>query len=211
MAKAPEFSRLIAVEGISPDKARKESIEANADECKALAKRFDLRELCFLKGDITIRRIEGGDVVRLQGKFAAEVVQTCVVSLQDVHEDISGEFETFFAEKNGRREEDDLDFLEDDDNAPEAVINGNIDLGELIAQYLSLELNPYPRAPGVSLAAQLAEVGVGTKSNPFAVLQGLKGKPQAEQPKAEKKAEKPEKPAKADKSPKAKKGQKGKK
>lgn len=208
MSKAPEFSRLIAVEGISPDKVRKEALEANKQECAALAKRFDLRELSFLKGEISIRRIEGGDVVRLQGKFTAEVVQTCVVSLQDVHESIAGEFETYFAEKNGRREEDDLDFLEDDDNAPEAVINGNIDLGELLAQYMALELNPYPRAPGVSLAAQLAESGMAAKNNPFAVLQGLKGKPQAEKVKADKK---PAKPAKADKSPKAKKGQKGKK
>lgn len=178
MTSEPEFSRLIAVEGISPDKVRKESIEANAQECAALAKRFDLRDLSGLKADISIRRVEGGDVVRLSGRFSAEVVQTCVVSLQDVHAHVDGAFETYLAESNGRHEEDDSDQLEDDDSAPEVITNGNIDLGEVVAQYLSLELDPYPRAPGVSLAAQLAEVGGEVRNSPFAVLQGLKaGKP----------------------------------
>lgn len=174
MAKVAEFSRLIAVEGIAPDKVRKETIEATPQECAALAKRFDLRELSGLKADIKIRRVEGGDVVRLEGHFSAEVVQTCVVSLQDVHGEVSGDFETYFADGKERYDDDEGDHLEGMDNAPETISNGNIDLGEVVAQYLSLEIDPYPRAPGVSLAAQLSETGTEVKNNPFQVLSGLK-------------------------------------
>lgn len=180
MGTAPEFSRLIAVEGISPDKIRKESITASEKECAALAARFDLRELSNLKADIKIRRVEGGDVVRLEGAFSADVVQTCVVSLQEVHDHVAGSFDTYFADGKERYDGDGDDSLEGPDGGHDTMANGNIDLGEVVAQYLSLELNPYPRAPGVSLAAQLAEAGTEVKNNPFKVLQGLKeGKPAA--------------------------------
>lgn len=177
MATQPEFSRVLAVEGLTPDKVRKETIEANAKECAALAKRFDLRELSNLKADLRIRRVEGGDVVRLEGKLTADVVQTCVVSLQDVHAHIEGEFDTFLAEEGkhaSKKFGDEAEFgIDDDDTAPEVITNGQLDLGEIVAQYLSVELDPYPRAPGVSLAAQLAEAGIEVKNNPFSVLKNL--------------------------------------
>ena len=49
-----------------------------------------------------------------------------------------------------------------------------IDLGEVVAQYLSLEIDPYPRPPGVSLAAQLQASGQPKKDNPFQALAALK-------------------------------------
>lgn len=177
MTAQPEFSRVLAVEGLTPDKVRKETVEANAKECAALAKRFDLRELSNFKADLRIRRVEGGDVVRLEGKLSADVVQTCVISLQDVHAHIDGEFDTFLAEggkHTAKKFGDEADFgIDDDDTAPEVIHNGQLDLGEIVAQYLSVELDPYPRAPGVSLAAQLAEAGLEVKNNPFSVLKNL--------------------------------------
>ena len=47
-----------------------------------------------------------------------------------------------------------------------------IDLGELTAQYLSLSLNPYPRAPD-SDASKILEK-FQDKENPFAILEKLK-------------------------------------
>lgn len=177
MTAQPEFSRVLAVEGLTPDKVRKETVEANDKECAALAKRFDLRELSNFKADLRIRRVEGGDVVRLEGKLSADVVQTCVISLQDVHAHIEGEFDTFLAEAGkhaAKKFGDEADFgIDDDDSAPEVIQNGQLDLGEIVAQYLSVELDPYPRAPGVSLAAQLAEAGLEVKNNPFSVLKNL--------------------------------------
>lgn len=166
MTATPEFSRLIAVEGITPDRVRKEAVEATEEECAALAERFDLRGLSGLKAQVEIRRVAGGEVIRIAGNLEAEVVQACVVSLRDVPAEVRGAFETFFTENP-------VD--EEDDDAPEMIQGGYIDLGEVVAQYLSLELDPYPRAPGVNLAAQLAEAGIAGKANPFSVLEGVKG------------------------------------
>lgn len=197
----PEFSRLIAIEGITPDKVRKEAVEASDAECAALAKRFDLRELSGLKAKLNIRRVSGSAAVRVEGWFEADVVQTCVVSLQDVHGHVEGHFDTFFTEEAENTGAEPDITIDDDETSPEMITKGNIDLGEVVAQYLSLELDPYPRAPGVSLAAQLAEVGAEVKNSPFRVLEGLKkGEKPAEGKKASKgslKVAKDKKPSKA--------------
>jgi uncharacterized metal-binding protein YceD (DUF177 family) len=170
----PEFSRLISVEGITPDKVREESVRATAEECKALAGRFDLRHLLKLEARLKIHRVAGGTAIRVAGDIEAEMVQACVVSLQDVASEVAVHFETFFSEEAIAQEgEIELD-LGGDENNPEMVHDGQIDMGEVVAQYFSLEINPYPRAPGVSLAAQMAESGVKVKPGPFAVLETLK-------------------------------------
>jgi uncharacterized metal-binding protein YceD (DUF177 family) len=170
----PEFSRLIAIEGIAPDKKRKEEIAASEEECAALAARFGLRSLRNFTAELSVRRVPGGTAVRIEGLFRADVVQACVVSLQDVHAHIDGQFDTYFTEDAEQAREEIAFTLDDDLDAAEMVHNGMIDLGEVVAQYLSLELDPYPRAPGVSLAAQLHESGTPKKANPFQVLEALK-------------------------------------
>lgn len=175
-SQTPEFSRLIAAEGIAPDKTRHEPVEATKDECAALAKRLELRQLDNLKAAMDIRRVSGGDAIKISGKFSADVVQACVVSLQDVPDRIEASFETFFTTEQGKTSKEIEFVFNDDENTPEQIVNGMIDLGEIVTQYLSLELNPYPRAPGVSLAAQLAEAGVEGKASPFQVLENLKTK-----------------------------------
>ncbi len=176
MTIQPEFSRLIAIEGIIPDKGRREHVEASKEECAALAKRFDLKSLSGLKANLTILRVSEGNIIRVEGDIEAEVVQTCVVSLQGVPAEIKAHFDTYFTE-DGKEgfEHEELLAAEITEDAPDMVINGGmLDLGELTAQYLSLELDPYPRAPGVSLAAQLTEVGGPSKNRPFQVLKNLK-------------------------------------
>lgn len=190
MKASVEFSRPIAIEGITPDKTRQEKVEATAQECKALCKRFDLRALENFKASLSIRRVEGGEVVHVAGKLEADVTQTCVVSLQDVHSRVESEFETFFSED--APEEDEL--VDGNEDSPELLRNGMLDLGEVAAQYLFLGLDHYPRAPGVSLAAQLQELGGEVRNSPFAVLQGLKK--EDKKPAAKKKSVKPAKSGK---------------
>lgn len=178
MSAAPEFSRIIAIEGIIPDKTRKEQVEATPDECAALCQRFDLRGLSGLKAQLNIRRVPGGTAVRVDGELEADVVQTCVVSLRDVESHIKAQFDTCFTEDAPEIEEMELshDTVASEDNTPDMILNGMIDLGEVVAQHLALELDPYPRAPGVSLAAQMAESGAEVKNRPFQILEALKSK-----------------------------------
>jgi uncharacterized metal-binding protein YceD (DUF177 family) len=177
MAIAHEFSRPVSIDGIIPDRLRKETIEATDEECAALAKRFDLRSLSGLKATMAVLRVSEGRIIRVEGDIEADVVQACVVSLQDVHAEVKTHFDTYFTE-DGKEQDPDAEFSIDlEDGMQDVIEAGVLDLGELVAQHLSLDLDPYPRAPGVSLAAQMAEVGEGAKNRPFLnVLQSLIGK-----------------------------------
>ena len=175
MTIPPEFSRLIAIESIIPDKAACQHIVASEKECAALAKRFDLQSLSGLKAKLTILRVSEGNIIRVEGDIEAEAVQTCVVSLQGVPAKIKAHFDTYFTEDGKEGFDNKQPSIEVDEELPDMMINdGMLDLGELTAQYLSLELDPYPRAPGVSLAAQLTKTGGDAKNRPFQVLQKLK-------------------------------------
>lgn len=174
---APEFSRPLSIEGIVPDKTREETVTATPDECAELAARLELRALENLSATLSIRRVSGGSILRIAGRIKADVVQSCVVSLQEVPAQVDATFETFFSQDDSQEnmQAKELSFTAEDEDAPEMIENGQIDLGELVTQYLSLNLEPYPRAPGVSLAAQLAALGgQEEKRNPFAVLAALK-------------------------------------
>lgn len=172
MSTTSEFSRLIAIEGIIPDRLRKEDVTATAEECAALAKRFDLRVLSDFDAKLSIQRLSEGKMLRITGEIEAEVIQACVVSLRDVPAHVHATFDAYFSE-DGKSMEDDI-AIDSDEEMEDVIQNGMLDLGELAAQYLSLELNPYPRAPGVSLAAQVAENGAASTHKPFQVLQGIK-------------------------------------
>ncbi|MFH1157530.1 MAG: DUF177 domain-containing protein [Pseudomonadota bacterium] len=174
MTAPPEFSRLIAVERIIPNKSRAEKIEATGAECAALAVRLDLRALGGLKGRISLLRMSDGNVIRIEGDIEADVVQSCVVSLQDVPSRVNLHFDTCFTEDGKELDENAEISVTLEEEFPDVMVDGMIDLGELAAQYLSLELDPYPRAPGVSLPAQIAKIGTDVKNGPFQVLKGLK-------------------------------------
>ena len=61
----------------------------------------------------------------------------------------------------------------EDSEPPEPVIGDSIDLGELVAEYLSLAINPYPRAPDAD--AEAAQYLSDTPADsPFAALAKLR-------------------------------------
>ena len=59
----------------------------------------------------------------------------------------------------------------DDDDEPDPIVDGKIDLGALAAEFLALGLDPYPRKPGAEFAAPVAEED---DDSPFAPLTELK-------------------------------------
>jgi uncharacterized metal-binding protein YceD (DUF177 family) len=65
----------------------------------------------------------------------------------------------------------------DEDDPPELVDEGRIDLGELVVEQLVLALNPYPRAEGADFDAKVwgneEDDDVVSGSNPFAALKKL--------------------------------------
>ena len=190
----PEFSRPVVAESLRGDQTVRE-IEASPAECRLLAERFRLEAVRSLKATVRLIRLRGhqSGMIRVKGALSAEVVQTCVVTLAAVPASVSESFSALFSPEVA---EDDEEMILDpfalDEDLPEAMTDGVIDIGELTAQHLSLALDPYPRAPGVEFTGfddDLAEGGVepdGVPADgaepegeagvpgPFGVLAGLK-------------------------------------
>ncbi|HLJ63478.1 MAG TPA: DUF177 domain-containing protein [Stellaceae bacterium] len=137
----PEFSRPLDTVRLGPEDWVRD-LAASPAEREALARRFGLLALPRLEARVTLHRRADG-AVRLSAALRAEVVQECVVSLKPVANRIEESFVLIFAE-----EEEGRDLLIDEDADPiDSLGNGVIDLGEAVAQQLSLALDPYPRSP----------------------------------------------------------------
>ena len=176
----PEFSRFIEIAGLG-ETEEVVTIEANAAERAKLAQRFSLLALDGLSAELTLRPLEGG-AVRVSGRLEADVTQACVISLEPVPARIVETFSAVFGAPEASLREVTLEMAEDD--PPEPIEGGRIDLGELVAQHLALAIDPYPRAFGASLDEGPAREGEETLANraeeaanrPFAALAKLTGR-----------------------------------
>jgi len=165
----PEFSRLIAVDRVGL-KEKSFAIEAEAKELKALAARLGIPEAKSVKADITLKLIRGGSIILLKGRVQAALVQNCVVTLDPVETSVDEEFSlTYSMESERDHGEVVIDMAEED--PPEPVENGQIDIGEAAAEHLALAMDPFPRAPGVTFEAPPEPPAEQPqKANPFEVL-----------------------------------------
>jgi hypothetical protein len=94
-----------------------------------------------------------------------------VVTLEPFPSHVEDSFAVDFGDA-AETEADEID-VDMDQDPPEPIVGGVIDIGELTAQYLSLALDPYPRSPGVAMEEVWSDADPGALS-PFAVLEGLK-------------------------------------
>ena len=174
MEEPTEFSKKMQVETLS-EAAKRVRLEANDAERTALAARFQLVSVESLVGDLIVERIKGSELIRVRGRMSAEIVQSCVIS----GEAVPASIEESVDERFGPAGETDTEIevtLEEED-PPEPIENGEIDLGEIVAQYLGVAIDPYPRAPGAEIPQQYqAEEDdmIETRKNPFEVLSSLK-------------------------------------
>lgn len=185
-----EFSYKIRADKVD-EKQETYHIEADDEARKDLAERLKVVSVDSLSADISVQRIQGF-VIAVKGSLAGLVTQESKVSLEPVQEKVEDSFEAFFAENTNavsfarKRQEHimenhdpEVSFLDERDD-PEPIENGQVDLGEVVAQYLSLALNPFPKReeehfPVGDDDLHAEETGQ-LPENPFAKLEALKEK-----------------------------------
>jgi uncharacterized metal-binding protein YceD (DUF177 family) len=145
---AAEFSRLVPLTRLASGRWRQE-IAAEPEECVALAARFGLVSLDRLAASVELRRGAGG-IVLLEATIEAAFVQNCVVSLDPVPGTISASFALRYGPPEAEERDPELPV---DEPAFEAIAGEAIDIGEAVAQELSLQLPAFPRLPGAELDA----------------------------------------------------------
>lgn len=176
---APEFSRPVNVERL-PDLGRHWTVEPTPEEALALAGRFSLTALTSLKGVLHVKPFAGGSLLKVMGMMTAVVEQNCVVTLQPLSTTISEEIDRIFSFNAPKELPLEVEWTVEDQDLPDPVVDGMIDLGEIVAEQLALSIDPYPRAEGVAFTVPDAVIGVTAngpeKENPFSALAGLKNK-----------------------------------
>ncbi|WP_010297059.1 hypothetical protein [Candidatus Odyssella thessalonicensis] len=170
---APEFSRIFNLDKIGQlDYVY--DIKATPEELAALAKRFNLISISSLNASFVMRRARKRGEFEVVARVVSDVIQACIVTLKEIPDHLEFEYKLQLVEGDEDRFHDDLDWHAEAEKEYDLEFyqNNEIDLGEITSQYLSLELNPYPRADVTVEDADLPE-DYG-KANPFTVLDILK-------------------------------------
>ena len=164
MNEPVEFSRIVKVATLPRDGLR-QKIAANDAERERLSKRFALASMQSLEADFVITR--SGKGVRVTGEARAKVMQICVVSLEPFPAEVVEDIDVRFAPPSPERRkiqklEEEIRF--DAEDEPDPLIDGQVDLGELAAEFVALGLDPYPRKPDAEFAAPVED----ETNSPFA-------------------------------------------
>ncbi len=173
-AVALELSRPVAIDriGSAPHVVR---IAADAAERDALARRYGILGVGRLDATATLRRIRAGHLIEVVVSLSADVTQTCVATLEPVAQSVADEAILTFVPAGGAGRRgpapDEVDIAGLDE--PEPLEGAELDVGELVAQQLSLALDPYPRHPDAQ-AAESADAGAGERAPPLAGLAAWK-------------------------------------
>lgn len=174
MSEGHGFKRMVAVAKIG-DGGLAQSVTAQAAEFPAIASYLELAGVKSLTAEIALERWRGKGI-RLTGTLTANVVQSCVVTLDPVDAHVEAAFERRFLppEKLHKEVEDESEvFVDPTAEDPPEPLGREIDLGEVLIEELALNLDPYPRKPGVAFQG---EAHAEPSSKPFAVLAKLKPK-----------------------------------
>jgi uncharacterized metal-binding protein YceD (DUF177 family) len=113
----------------------------------------------------------GSDGLHVVGRVTATVEQNCVVTLEPMQTEIDEAVDMVFTPTPPPPARAERVKTLPDQDPPEAIRDGSVDLGALATEFLLLGIDPYPRKPGAVFDAPPAgDAG----PHPFAALAALK-------------------------------------
>lgn len=172
---AAEFSHKVTVRPW-PENGIAVEFTASAEEREALRVRADIVDLPSLSASAAIEK-RALELV-LTGNIEAEVVQTCVVTLQPIKASLDVPFARHFRRPEAQEKmvaTGAAPAIDDDDADVDILESDDIDIGEVIAEEFCLALDPYPRMADADRALDELRARTGTApddrpSSPFEKL-----------------------------------------
>lgn len=144
----------------------KRTLEPDAATRARIVKALDLASLDSFIAEMELAPSPGG--WRLSGRVRASLAQTCGITLEPLPLEIDAPFFLTLAE--AVEEDSDEIVITLDDESPDLIENGQIDLGQYAVEQLALRLDPFPRKPG----AEFVQPPEPAEISPFAVLKQLR-------------------------------------
>ncbi|MBX6427039.1 MAG: DUF177 domain-containing protein [Variibacter sp.] len=159
---------------------RVEDVPAEGQDFVCTADQPTRERLARAAGLVALRRLDatfrvdhhGRGGLRVNGTVSATVVQTCVVTLEPLTNEIVEDVDLVFdpaapAEPAAGHEQTAFGSGE----PPEPLVGGAIDLGAIATEFLMLGIDPYPRKPGAVFSVRETPEA---DAHPFAALAALK-------------------------------------
>jgi hypothetical protein len=171
------LTRMLAVATV-PDTGLDIRLCANETECAALADAYGLVAVQTFEAGFHVRK-QGLKRYEVSGVLRALVTQTCAVSLEPFETLVSAPVDVDFApsyqplgEPAGRKMTagGPAAIFAGPQDPADPIINGRIDLGALAAEFLALNLDLYPRKPGVTFEDMYVGGEASGTDSPFAGL-----------------------------------------
>lgn len=169
-----------------PQKGLDVKIEANSREREALRDFHGLEDVKSFRADLQISPWKK-DGVRVRGVVQAEIVQSCVVTLEPIQTRIDTKIDTIFVPENSRLarlpldENGELIIDAEGPDIPETFSGDTLDAGAIAEEFFELAIDPYPHKEGTEAGPPVVvDYGVdddsGKSANPFEALKDWKQK-----------------------------------
>ncbi|MBB5745510.1 YceD family protein [Brevundimonas variabilis] len=143
------------------------TLEPDAGSRAKIARSLDLASLDAFTATLTIKPARVGWT--LSGRVVAEAVQTCGLTLEPLPVSIDQVFSLDLVEAAEPVAGEEVEITLDDDS-PDIIEDGRIDLGQYAVEQLALTLDPFPRKPG----AEFVQPAEPADISPFAVLKAFR-------------------------------------
>ncbi|HVY57791.1 MAG TPA: DUF177 domain-containing protein [Xanthobacteraceae bacterium] len=169
---APPWSAPVQIDDV-PDSGLQVELSADAPTRDAVARLAGLTNLPRFDARFDLAKQPSG-ALRVTGEVSATVGQTCVVTLEPIENEILESVDLLFTPAGAPSEvppsQEGVHSAEDEE-PPEALVDGRVDLGALATEFLILGIDPYPRKPGAIFAPPAVD---DEGEHPFAALAALK-------------------------------------
>jgi hypothetical protein len=151
-------------------------LAAGGEELKQIARWLDVEVVEAFSATVQLRK-HSATGFSLDADMQADIVQSCVVTLEPVRSHIARQVHrelhlTQHRLRTRPHESIPLGAGAGDDEVPEEIDTLAYDLAAPLLEDLALAIDPYPRAPGVEFAPP--EDAPEPRESPFAVLKSLK-------------------------------------
>jgi uncharacterized metal-binding protein YceD (DUF177 family) len=146
----------------------KRHLEPDAATRARIAKALDLASLDSFEADVELAPSPVGWT--LSGRVRASLAQTCGITLEPLPLEIDAPFSVPLAEPAEEEQLGDEIVISMEDESPDVIEDGQVDLGQYAVEQLALRLDPFPRKPG----AEFVQPPEPVEISPFAVLKQLR-------------------------------------
>lgn len=118
-------------------------VTASEAERAGLAKLFGIPAIGQIEADFLLTK--KGPRARVTGEVWGRFTQTCILTLESFDSDFRESVDLPYDEDPAKALE-----LRPEEEAPDPIMNGIIDIGAIAAEFTALALDPYPRKPGAT-------------------------------------------------------------